>query len=340
MAMTTTSSTALVPVFKNGAGGGDEGGDGNDKDQQQPGRAHYTTDELLISWELIFNYNAGSAGVKGKHRRCIRCGYECQDHHRKHWRTCKHACVLCENSLREGHIGDVCPIMRQNREFFCEEWVSEAMGSFMGVSKGDFPPPLTEQDVRRIRQSNSRSATRPTQPAPAPAPAPQQALPAFDPAMLAAAANAMYNPMAHMYNPMGPPPMYNYMAPPMYNPMAAPMYNPMAAQMYNPMMMGQMNAAAMMGQMNAGMVAPLAPTALQQQQAGATRARSRPNRGQGNAGRGGRGGGRGGDRRGGRGAGRGGSAGRGRGGLLLQPQFGNEDEDMADANNNPSGTGN
>jgi hypothetical protein len=54
-------------------GGGDDGGDqrpNNDK----PGRAHYVTDEMVKAWRVIFNKQAGSAGVKSMHGRCPRCG--------------------------------------------------------------------------------------------------------------------------------------------------------------------------------------------------------------------------------------------------------------------------
>jgi len=52
------------------------GGDDNDpnRNKQQPGRAHYATDAQIATWRAIFNKQAGSAGMKSKHQRCVRCG--------------------------------------------------------------------------------------------------------------------------------------------------------------------------------------------------------------------------------------------------------------------------
>ncbi|KAH7359489.1 hypothetical protein BKA66DRAFT_445371, partial [Pyrenochaeta sp. MPI-SDFR-AT-0127] len=164
---------ALAP--NNGGGGG--GGDGKDpnRGQQQPGRAHYATDDLIELWGQMFNNSKGSAGMKKKHRRCIRCGNEVAEHHRRNWRVQKCVCVLCNNTREHGHIGRPCPVMIENPWFFDRTWVRDAMSGYPGVRKGDLPPALTEREVRETRkaQFQAQKQQRAQQQLAPPPPAPQ-----------------------------------------------------------------------------------------------------------------------------------------------------------------------
>jgi len=116
-------AAAAAPLPGGGGGGGDDNGDHN---RRAPGRAHYADAETVASWRLIYNKDAGSAGEKDKHRRCLRCGRRVGEHHRINWRAQKCICCLCNNTVQHGHFGAICPRMEENREIFSRMWVRDA----------------------------------------------------------------------------------------------------------------------------------------------------------------------------------------------------------------------
>jgi hypothetical protein len=134
------------------SGGGGKGGGGDDgKRLVPPGKAHYNDDDSLEEiWSEIFNFSSGSAGMRKKHSRCVRCGREVGEHHRQNWQSQECTCVLCGTN---GHIGKVCPLMQEHREFFNKAWVRSALKGYRGVRKGELPPPLTSREVKSRREA-------------------------------------------------------------------------------------------------------------------------------------------------------------------------------------------
>ncbi|KAJ4316551.1 hypothetical protein N0V94_005389 [Neodidymelliopsis sp. IMI 364377] len=278
------SSQATADLQGHGSGG--DGGDDNNKRLQKHGKAHYSSAEDEAVWAKIFNFLAGSAGMRHRHKRCIRCGREVGEHHRENWQVQKCTCVLCGNERDSGHLGKVCPVMEENPEFFNKAWVKGALKGYPGVRKGELPPPLTQQQFKSRRDASFRELTtkkdaEPQEDVGQAEVVQQRPLPTFNPAS-----------------------------------MVQPMMNPMMAMG----MMGMGMAMGMVGMSTmTGMTYPMsstptafgfgaAPAASQQQQGDTSGGRG---------GRGGRGGGRGG-RGGGRGGRGGGRGGRG-GGLGGQP---------------------
>jgi hypothetical protein len=228
-----------------GPSGGGDGNDPNRRNAEQPGRAHYSTDELVAQWRLIFNRKSGSAGMKGKHRRCVRCGSERHEHHRKHWQIQKCICVLCGNKRGDGHYGAPCPVMLENPEVFTKTWVKDALSGYAGVRKGELPAAISAADFRAQRNEQFRIQSREQarqQPAPAPAQpvavaAPQQLLPPFN--------------LQNMLLPMAMGMMMAAMG--------------ASSVMPSPMLFNQQAMAA------APFAAPVLPAALQQQQSSRSR---------------------------------------------------------------------
>lgn len=141
------------------SGGGGKGGGGDDgKRLVPPGKAHYNDDDSLEEiWSEIFNFSSGSAGMRKKHSRCVRCGREVGEHHRQNWQSQECTCVLCGTN---GHTGKVCPLMEENREFFTVAWVKSALKGYRGVRKGELPPPLTPREVKSRRNAGFEEQRR------------------------------------------------------------------------------------------------------------------------------------------------------------------------------------
>ena len=138
-----------------GNGGGGNGGGGDDgKRPVPPGKAHYDDSSLEEIWSQIFNFSSGSAGMRKKHTRCVRCGREASEHHRQNWQLQKCTCVLCGDRIEEGHFSRICPRMQEHREFFNEAWVRSALKGYRGVRKGELPPPLSRSEFKSRRKAS------------------------------------------------------------------------------------------------------------------------------------------------------------------------------------------
>jgi hypothetical protein len=105
--------------------------------QDQTARANTITDEDIKRWIELFKDAGWRLGWRSGQTRCMRCGHVEDGIHRQLWRACDGVCICCNNERDGGHEGKVCPIMRENPEFFNGEFWKQRTETQIGQAPKD-----------------------------------------------------------------------------------------------------------------------------------------------------------------------------------------------------------